>query len=215
MSLFSRHIAKLLPSLTWRHFGVGALQAYLSEDGRLEQRLHIWHPSLIREGIQGRGDCHNHRFSFVSQVLCGAIVNETWDLRAFETGDYALYEVEHARAALQRTGSFDCAYRLVTRCHAAPQRRELIEAGDSYEFERGSFHRSSCLGMTVTLVTKFDQKLRYWSCGHRRSPEVGSPLVPCPACGEQMHRNRNHWAALTVAIVLALLLVCAMAGGGR
>jgi hypothetical protein len=157
-SLFNRHIAKLLPSLTWRHFGVGALQAYLSEDGRLEQRLHIWHPSLIRSGIQGRGDCHNHRFSFVSQVLCGAIVNEQWDLRAFEAGDYALYEVEHARAALQRTGAFDCDYRLVARCHAAPIGRTWTHGGGSYEFERGAFHRTSCLGLTVTLVTKFDQQ---------------------------------------------------------
>jgi hypothetical protein len=113
---------------------------------------------LIREGIQGRGDCHNHRFSFTSQVLCGAILNEEWDLLAFEQGDYALYEVEHARAALQRTGLFDCDYRMVTRCHAAPIRRDYIHAGGSYEFERGGFHRSSCIGMTVTLVTKFDQQ---------------------------------------------------------
>jgi hypothetical protein len=172
-TLFNRHMASLLPKLEWRHFGVGALQAYLSEDGHLEQRLHLWHSSLVRKGIQGHGDCHNHRFSFVSQVLCGTIVNETWDLRAFEAGDYGLYEVEHARAAQQRTGAFDGECRLVTRCHAAPIGRDWVHAGHSYEFKRGEFHRSSCLGLTVTLVTKFDQKEER----ARILCPYGSPLV--------------------------------------
>lgn len=50
-----------------------------------------------------------------------------------------------------------------------------------------------------------------WSCGHARSPLRGSPYVPCPACGQQLRRQRNHWAALVAAIVFTLLAVSAAA----
>jgi hypothetical protein len=156
--LFNRHIATLLPRIGWRHFGVGALQGYLYEDPRLEQRLHIWHSRLVRPGIAGQGDCHDHRFSFVSQVLCGTIYNEAWRATEHPDGDYDVYTVENARAAKARLGSHDGSCQLVGRYMAAPCSREEIRAGDSYEFPRGVFHRSSAVGLTVTLVTKFDQQ---------------------------------------------------------
>jgi hypothetical protein len=156
--LFNRFIANLLPKLKWRHFGVGALQAYLHEGEHAEQRLHIWHHGLIRPGILGHGDCHDHRFSFVSEVLCGAIDNEEWFVEEHPKGDYDLYEVENARAAHARLGSHDGDAVAVARCYAGPLQRTLVVDGKSYEFARGSFHRSSCIGLTVTLVTKFDQR---------------------------------------------------------
>lgn len=65
-----------------------------------------------------------------------------------------------------------------------------------------------------------------WACGHafrarltNRNPdwlqELGARERYCPACEAQERRNRQHWAALVTAVVLALLLVCAVAGGGR
>lgn len=158
MSLFARHVASLLPKLAWRHFGVGALQAYLHEGEHTEQRLHVWHRALIRPGIAGHGDCHDHRFSFVSEVLCGAIDNEEWCIDEHPEGDYDIYEVENARAAKARLGSHDGDTVAVSRCHAAPLGRKLTVSGKSYEFARGAFHRSHFIGTTVTLVTKFDQR---------------------------------------------------------
>jgi hypothetical protein len=158
VSLFNRYIAKLLPTLTWRHFGVGALQAYLTEGALIEQRVHIWHPSLVRDGIRGFGDCHDHRFSFVSEVLCGTLLNEEWEVRPNPGGDWDVYEVENARAAKDRTGSHDGDTRPVSRCFANVATSRNVNAGQSYEFRRGLFHRSSFIGTTVTLVTKFDQQ---------------------------------------------------------
>lgn len=173
MTLFKRHLANLLPKLDWRHFGVGALQAYLFEGPFLEQRIHVWHPSLIRDGIQGNGDCHDHRFSFVSQVLCGAIYNEEWRAQEDPAGDYDIYRVENARAAKARLGNHDGETAVIARCNAAPFRRLTVVAGQDYEFARGHFHRSSFIGTTVTLVTKFDQQETPARilCPH------GSPLV--------------------------------------
>lgn len=158
MTLFNRHIASILKKLDWRHFGVGALQAYLFESDTLEQRIHLWHPALIREGIQGYGDCHDHRFSFKSEVLCGNLFNEPWTVIENPSGIYDIYEVENARTAKERTGNFDCETLPVSRASAiVGHKREMI-GGDTYEFPRGSFHRTSFLNVTVTLVTKFDQQ---------------------------------------------------------
>jgi hypothetical protein len=155
---FARHVAALLPGLKWRHFGVGALQAYLHEGSGIEQRIHIWHESLVKPGIRGRGDVHNHRFSFVSQVLCGAIDNQTVHVELNERGHFDLYEVENARAAHGRTGNHDGRCVVVARASAIAGRPELTHAGQSYEFPRGAFHCSRFIGTTVTLVTKFDQR---------------------------------------------------------
>lgn len=38
------------PSLSWRHHGIGVLQAYLVEDADPEVRVHVWHPSLVKPG---------------------------------------------------------------------------------------------------------------------------------------------------------------------
>jgi hypothetical protein len=54
-----------------------------------------------------------------------------------------------------------------------------------------------------------------WSCGHRRGALVGSPYIPCPACGEMMRRNRAHWAALFLVVLVVLFIACAAAVGSR
>jgi hypothetical protein len=158
VSLFNRHIASLLPKLAWRHFGVGALQAYLHEGEHTEQRLHIWHPALIRPGIRDHGDCHDHRFSFKSEVLCGSLMNEPWTVYDNPIGVFDVYEVENARAAKQRTGSHDGDTSPVSRASAIVGKPLVLHGGSSYEFHRGEFHRSFFTGTTVTLVTKFDQQ---------------------------------------------------------
>lgn len=157
MSLFNRHVADMLPKLSWRHFGVGALQAYLFEGERLEQRLHIWHPLLVADGIRGRGDAHNHRFSFVSQVLCGAIDDLPLLVELNGDGPFDVYEVENARSAELRTGSHDGDCYPFARAIVTAGEPKLTHAGGSYEVRRGAYHCSRFIGTTVTLVTKFDQ----------------------------------------------------------
>jgi len=138
--LFKRHIANLLPKLKWRHFGTGALQAYLHEGGPFEQRLHIWHDSLIKPGILGRGNAHNHRFSFVSQVLCGAIEDTPLSVVLDERGNWDVYEVENARKAKERAGAYECKTTAIARAHVTPAGApRLVHEGQSYEVARGAY----------------------------------------------------------------------------
>lgn len=51
-----------------------------------------------------------------------------------------------------------------------------------------------------------------WACKHTRFALEGSPYEACPACRNQARRYFRHWSALTLAIVVALLVVCAAAG---
>lgn len=51
-----------------------------------------------------------------------------------------------------------------------------------------------------------------WACLHTRFALEGSPYERCPGCRDQRRRYRRHWSALALAIVLALLLVCAAVG---
>ena len=157
---FNEYIESILPELKWRHFGVGALQAYLHEGGGIEQRLHIWDPSLVKPGIVGFGDCHDHRFSFTSQVLCGCVENVIWTVThcAQEDATHDVYEVENARAAHARTGSHDGTCRVVDYCFFERKERRVAHAGSWYEFPRGAFHQTRTHGLTVTLVTKYDQR---------------------------------------------------------
>ena len=158
--VFNEYIAKVLPALSWRHFGVGALQAYLHESDGIEQRLHIWHPSLIKPGIVGYGDAHDHRFSFTSQVLCGCIENVIWTVThcAQDDATHDVYEVENARAAKDRTGSHDGICQVVDWCYLERKERQVTHEGGWYEFPRRQFHQTRAHGLTVTLVTKFDQQ---------------------------------------------------------
>jgi hypothetical protein len=144
--------------LKWRRHGIGCLQAYLSEGGLIETRIHIWDPSAIRPGILDHGDVHDHRFTLESTVLTGEIEHTEADVISDENGEYRLYHVTHARADI------GARYELVpgplTEL-AGPVRLEtrsgIIASGECYTFERGAFHRSTTHGLTVTLVCKLNQ----------------------------------------------------------
>src|SRR4051812_39653073 len=71
---YSDMLIALWPSLKWRHAGFGALQAYIREGDERELRVHIWHQSLIKDGIEESGLCHDHRFDMRSSVLVGRII---------------------------------------------------------------------------------------------------------------------------------------------
>jgi hypothetical protein len=51
-----------------------------------------------------------------------------------------------------------------------------------------------------------------WACGHARHGGEGRRDQLCPACRNQARRYRAHWSALSLAFVLALLVLCAVAG---
>jgi hypothetical protein len=82
------------------------------------------------------------------------------------------------------------------------------------------------------------ERLNQWACTHRRTggfagyptgelyelcaarmitpAEVAAEFMErdleCPGCRNQARRHRAHWSALILAIVLALLVICAAVG---
>jgi hypothetical protein len=164
----------LWPSLNWRHAGFGAVQAYVREGEERELRVHLWHPALVKAGIEESGLCHDHRFNMRSSVLVGTIIQTDFLVeRDDERGPWETYEVVHARAAMEKGGSF----------HAAPTRtgerfrREAtkyrVPEGCGYRFPKFEFHETRAEGLTITLVEKTAQENRR----ARILAPVGKPIV--------------------------------------
>lgn len=148
----------LWPQLKWRHAGFGALQAYIREGSANELRVHIWHPSLIKVGIEESGLCHDHRFAMRSSVLVGRIIQTEFDLQPHHLGDWETLEVLHAREAMARGGSFHHDpiptgnfYRRIPAFYE-------VGAGKGYIFDKFAFHETRAEGVTITLVEKSDQE---------------------------------------------------------
>ena len=164
-------VARLIPYLSWRRHGIGCLQAYVKE-GKDELRVHIWHPDIVRPGIEDQGDIHDHRFAMTSTILYGSIEHTEYELQdgtpvedTFvwpwngDVGDiYDVYQVLHARADLgaryeQVPGPLEGKNRVVRAVGASI----TFGQGEMYHFERGAFHRTRPHGLAVTLVHKYAQ----------------------------------------------------------
>lgn len=148
----------LWPDLKWRHAGFGALQAYIREGIERELRVHIWHQSLVKAGIEDSGLCHDHRFDMRSTVIVGKIIQTEFSLQSHNAGNWETLRVLHAREAMARGGSF----------HHNPIptgdyfRREPVvyelAAGWGYTFDKFQFHETRAEGITITLVEKANQE---------------------------------------------------------
>jgi len=158
-------VARVIPVLTWRHSGLGMLQAYVLEGQAEELRVHIWHDSLRREGIEESGLFHDHRFDLYSLVLTGLVHQAEHRLEESAAGAWSTHRVLHARAAAE--ANKQGAERLVD-YHAAPTalperyslttRVTTVAAGWAYKFPKREFHGTNFgPGVTVTLVTKSNQ----------------------------------------------------------
>lgn len=161
------HLASLIlarwSTLNWRRHGIGALQAYLAEGDGAETRVHVWHPGMIRSGIRDHGDIHDHRFSFVSTVLVGEILNRIGEVTENQSGAYQVHQILHARA--NPSGAFASEPMRVVPGPLQPEARFVdvefvdhrVRNGHSYLFRSGIFHATIADELAVTVVTKFDQ----------------------------------------------------------
>ena len=148
-------VAKLIPSLEWRHSGLGMLQAYVHEGTADELRVHVWCSELERPGIRESGLLHDHRFDLTSQILVGALTQVEYKLTPSEAGTWQLHEVVHARAAAGGNG-------LVTPLpgrYTAEQRSFVLSAGDAYAYPKQEFHGTFLqTHYAVTVMTKSQQE---------------------------------------------------------
>ena len=157
------------PETRWRHSGLGMLQAYISEGGASELRVHVWDKRLQRERIEDAGLLHDHRFDMTSTLLLGIMRHQEVHLEPYEerTRDgfdpfedaYAMYEI---RSNYRRSKGGAEIVELPGAWSARFRNLEL-KAGDQYDFPRGAFHGTytPCdverWGPTVTVVRKTNQ----------------------------------------------------------
>ncbi len=191
-----RMTARLIPFLDWRCNGLGVLQGYVAEGKAEETRIHIWHPSLEKPGIEASGKLHDHRFTLRSTVLYGSIDHDEYVLTPKDDGAYQAFPVVHAREAMRENKTFDGS---VT---AEPQRYEAkiipftFHPGDVYAFRKRSFHGTRVRGLVVTLVSKFEQ-------------DSTPARILAPAGSEPVHAfanppSRNRWLKYLDQAVRAL-----------
>lgn len=147
---------RLIPSLSWRHHGIGVLQGYIAEDTDPEIRLHIWHPDLIKSGMDKSGDIHDHRFDLVSHVLVGAVVQDEIFAEPGPGGDHTTLILTHARAAKDNAyygPTVPTGERFFVRSNPI-----MVTEGHSYKFPARHFHRSPLTGqIAVSCVEKYNQ----------------------------------------------------------
>lgn len=190
-------LAGLLTHLTWRHHGIGVLQAYVREHQEPEMRVHIWHPSLVRKGIRDHGDAHDHRFDLESTVLVGNLYETLYipastgcrlcrgggqletvlgvapcfrcnpespnyiaSLRTAELVSaprFDVWHVENARSAGPERG-FDGECRPLESDAPMEIVERLHPEGTTYGLPRGHFHRTSTVGLAITLCTMREKR---------------------------------------------------------
>jgi hypothetical protein len=126
-----------------------------------ELRVHVWHSSLRRAGIEESGLLHDHRFNLYSQVLVGEIRQEEYELITHidGSGDWQLHEVVHARAVNDRHGANDGLMTALPQRYTLDGSVRLVNAGQAYFFPKRVFHGTFIEDpLVVTLVTKSDQE---------------------------------------------------------
>jgi len=150
-------VARLIPTLDWRHNGLGLMQAYVHEGVRRELRVHVWDRSLHRPGIERSGLLHDHRFDLRSTLLLGDLVNVEYHLTPDPDGPYALHSVVPARKAFAMSGQHDGLVRDLGDRVSVTTREVPLCAGDRYFFPKLQFHGTLAHNLTVTLVEKLNQ----------------------------------------------------------
>jgi len=126
-----------MPHLTFRHHGIGVLQADLDRAGG--ERLHVWHPDLVKPGT---ALVHNHRFDMVSHVLTGEIHDVQFAVTPDKAGAFEVREV-------MGNGQFG----IPTRANGAMSDKRHA-AGKQYTIGAWTFHVTEAMPFSVTWVER-------------------------------------------------------------
>ncbi|GGC87117.1 hypothetical protein [Halopseudomonas salina] len=127
--------------------GLGFIQVQLEAD----QRLHVWHPELPRRRCFEHSAIHNHRFSFISQVLVGSQRNIEYGDVWKDDGEFVLYLHEGAR-----TANGGRPWVPNGRTDMVALYDDVIPAGRAYRQEAYKYHRTEPQGngKVATLIRK-------------------------------------------------------------
>lgn len=139
-------------------------------------RFHVWDESIPRQAIPT--PIHDHRFSFISRILMGELINISYQAIPTPTepelskqGKWYLKPVVYRLYAPMRGGNEDT--KLVPADEVdyfmEVQSRDSYLEGQEYSFKARDFHETQHKGLTATLMRKTSEDL-----GHRVS-------IACPA----------------------------------
>ncbi len=165
-------VAVAIPVISWRHHGIGVLQGYLIENTEPEVRIHIWDPELVKGGIKGNGDVHDHRFDMTSHVIFGNVVHEEWHEVPSPDGPLVTTILTHARAAAH--SKYHGPTVTTENRYFADVKSYTIPAGFKYTYPAKSFHCSPVTGLAITVVEKHNQRSEPARILH----PMDSPFVP-------------------------------------
>lgn len=140
--------------------GLGFIQVQLQGN----QRLHVWHPDLPRRICYQHSAIHDHRFSFHSTVLVGAMRNITYDVQQtakrgedgqlIQLGKYMTYSHEGARS---KNGGRPWTPGL--QVDFTVRTNMVIAAGESYYMPSYAFHKTEPMadGKCATVIKKLSE----------------------------------------------------------
>lgn len=131
---------------TPRVHGNGFIQLDLA-DGK---RLHVWDKNIPRQEVDT--SIHDHAFGFHSKVICGTLINITYDIESNDKGIYAVYtpiRVEGTEdTKLAPTGE---------RVHLVTRESGKYPTGSEYYFKPLMFHETGHIGTTATIIEKTER----------------------------------------------------------
>lgn len=170
--------------LRWRHHGLGMLQGELSAD----LRVHVWHPLLRTLPVDGFRDVHDHRFTLLSYVAAGELVDVPFSVVKVEGSigwdrnpTAEVHEIVHAKEqeAVKKGCSTATLARRIGSAYVQQEETKTYRAGDVYAIARRCFHTTRVEKLAVTVVhrTDFDGKLAR-VLGLSGDGDVGSAIVP-------------------------------------
>lgn len=149
-----------------RLHGNGFIQIDMSD----KTRLHIWDPDLPLRSQTVSTQIHDHRFSFESECIVGAILNQPY-IERYEYGlQYDVYysRMRHDEDTVLEDSGIDIAIE--------PLVSQLIFRGQGYKFEVGMFHETKYDILSITLMTKIHVE-RNWIprvlCRKGQEPDNG------------------------------------------
>lgn len=166
-------VYRVLRHLEWRHSGLGMLQAYITEGGQDELRVHVWHPELKVKGIDGAGLDHDHRFDMMSWMLIGQLMHSELIISQKSDRWFNMYEVVNARRALRETGTRAGEFRFVEGPVQVEKHVMTISAGNSYFFPKRTFHETrldSRIAISIALKSNQEEAPARVLCDLHKEP---------------------------------------------
>lgn len=195
-------VLALFPTLTWRHHGIGVLQAYVAEGREPEVRVHVWHPRLVREGIVGQGDAHDHRFDLESTVIVGKLFEDLYSPDPENARRFDVWHVENARSAGADRG-FDGDCHPIESDVGMTLTMRVHPTGANYALGRSRFHRTWVDALAITVCTMREKR--------------GQARLLVPARTEPVHafgaHDQERAAAAAVQVEVLVEAMRALRGG--